>query len=155
MQYNLNSFFINYFFKKINIRGYDMNNKVTQNNLMAKKITNLKIVHTLDKIWLFSMKLFSKSCHQKYDRSFFIKGYQLPICSRCLGLLLGYVIGFFNKFLFNPVLSIIFIFTMFLDGILQLCNIITSNNLRRIVTGFLCGISFINLLKYIIKKFKD
>ena len=69
-----------------------------------------------DKIWLTLMNLFSNSCHQKAERSFFINKYQFPICARCTGLLLGYFLGvlifiFIGEisFIFN-VISILIIF---------------------------------------------
>ncbi|MCB7430270.1 DUF2085 domain-containing protein, partial [Erysipelatoclostridium ramosum] len=39
------------------------------------------------------MHLFSHSCHQKAERSFFIHGYQCPVCARCSGLYIGYGFG--------------------------------------------------------------
>lgn len=44
------------------------------------------------KIWLKLMKLGAKlGCHQRPERSFFMKGYQFPVCARCTGILIGYV----------------------------------------------------------------
>ncbi len=40
-------------------------------------------------IYLF----FSKICHQMPERSFFIFGKQLPVCSRCTGLYFGFLWG--------------------------------------------------------------
>lgn len=40
-------------------------------------------------IYLF----FSKICHQISERSFFIFGKQLAVCSRCTGLYLGFLLG--------------------------------------------------------------
>lgn len=115
------------------------------------KIINNKI--NINNIWLESMKLFSNSCHQIPERSFFIKGYQLPICARCTGLFIGYFIGVYKK-IFNKKISIIFILIMGLDGILQLFKIIQSNNRRRFITGVLSGMSFINLVKHSMLKFR-
>lgn len=101
-------------------------------------------------IWLFLMKFFSDCCHQIPRRSFFIKGYQFPVCARCTGLYLGYIIGSFKN-MFSPKMGIIFILIMAIDGISQLLKFTTSNNLRRFITGLLSGISIINLFRYIIK----
>lgn len=102
-----------------------------------------------DKIWLTLMNVFSNTCHQKADRSFFINKYQFPICARCTGLLLGYFLGivtliFIGKISF--VISLFFILIMFLDWFIQHKGIKMSNNLRRLFTGSLCGIGVIGIL---------
>ena len=46
------------------------------------------------KIWAFLMRVGNRcGCHQREDRSFFIKGWQFPVCSRCFGILTGQLIG--------------------------------------------------------------
>ena len=46
------------------------------------------------KTWAFFMRLGNKcGCHQMEERSFKIKGYQFPVCSRCTGILTGQIIG--------------------------------------------------------------
>ena len=46
------------------------------------------------KIWALLMRLGNRcGCHQREDRSFKIKGWQFPICSRCTGILTGQIIG--------------------------------------------------------------
>ena len=32
-------------------------------------------------------------CHQMPERSFFINGMQFPLCARCTGILVGYLVG--------------------------------------------------------------
>ncbi|WP_373205163.1 DUF2085 domain-containing protein [Clostridium tertium] len=102
-----------------------------------------------DKIWLFFMKLFSKTCHQKSERSFFFYNYQFPICARCTGLLIGYLLGilalFFNLKI-SISLSLIFAAIMFIDWFIQHKKVYTSNNTRRVITGFLCGFGIISTL---------
>ena len=99
-----------------------------------------------DKIWLFFMKLFSKTCHQKSERSFFFYNYQFPMCARCTGLLIGYLLGilalFFNLKI-SISLSLIFAAIMFIDWFIQHKKIYPSNNTRRVITGFLCGFGII------------
>ena len=42
----------------------------------------------------FFMKIgHTTGCHQMPERSFFWKEYQFPICARCTGLAVGYLIG--------------------------------------------------------------
>ena len=63
---------------------------------MWKQIQNVN----KDKLWIKSMIWFDKywGCHQLPERSFFFKGYQLPICARCLGIILGYILCIFLLF---------------------------------------------------------
>ena len=102
-----------------------------------------------DKIWLTLMNLFSNTCHQKAERSFFISKYQFPICARCTGLLLGYFLGGLI-FIFIGEICLIFnvslILIMFIDWFVQYRGIKMSNNLRRLLTGSLCGIGVIGCL---------
>lgn len=102
-----------------------------------------------DKIWLFFMKLFSKTCHQKSDRSFFLNNYQFPVCARCTGLLIGYILGilslFFN-FRISIILSLIFMAIMFIDWFIQYKKLLYSTNARRLLTGFFCGFGVISIL---------
>lgn len=32
-------------------------------------------------------------CHQLPERSFHIKGFQMPLCARCMGILIGFFIA--------------------------------------------------------------
>jgi uncharacterized membrane protein len=111
------------------------------------------------KIWLFLNRLGRKcGCHQKTDRSFFINGFQLPICSRCTGILLGQIIGiiiFLFKIKLSLIICIIFLFIMFLDWFIQYKKILESTNIRRLITGNLAGMAqttiLINILFELIK----
>jgi uncharacterized membrane protein len=92
-------------------------------------------------------------CHKLPERSFFIKGKQLPICARCTGILVGYFLGVL--WLITGISSNIFIeLTLFLplliDGLGQYQRKWVSNNPRRFITGILAGIATILLLKLII-----
>jgi len=84
-------------------------------------------------------------CHRLPSRSFFYKGVQFPICARCTGICIGYVIGiilaFFNAlpFFYAFILTI----PMVVDGTGQLLNRWISNNNRRLVTGILGGIGIV------------
>lgn len=84
-------------------------------------------------------------CHRLPSRSFFLKGVQFPICARCTGICIGYVIGiilaFFNvlPFFYALILTI----PMVVDGTGQLFNRWISNNNRRLVTGILGGVGIV------------
>lgn len=87
-------------------------------------------------------------CHQKPERSFFIKGYQFPICARCFGLLIGYIIAVIFVKWYRPgiFLCAAFMLIMFVDWLLQYLKIFISNNLRRLITGIICGYGLMNII---------
>lgn len=92
-------------------------------------------------------------CHRMPERSFFIKGYQFPVCARCTGILLGYIVGliyvtFWRKF--NYILELSLIFPMLIDGIGQYRGYFVSTNIRRLITGILAGISVICFFRLLI-----
>lgn len=106
------------------------------------------------KIWAFFMRIGNRcGCHQREDRSFFIRNWQFPICSRCTGILVGQIIGiilciFMIKIPFA--IDILFLFIMFLDWYIQYKNIRQSTNFRRLLTGTLAGIAQISIIFKII-----
>jgi uncharacterized membrane protein len=106
------------------------------------------------KIWAFFMRLGNKcGCHQREDRSFKIKGWQFPVCSRCTGILTGQIIGiilYLFKIKIPLYVDIIFLAIMFLDWYIQYKKIKESNNFRRFVTGNLAGIAQMNIIIKII-----
>lgn len=85
-----------------------------------------------------------KICHQKPERSFFYKGNQFPVCARCTGIYAGYI--FIPIFLFFPInllTSIVLLIPAILDGTTQAyCNR-ESNNILRVITGFMFGAGLI------------
>ena len=93
-------------------------------------------------------------CHQKPERSFFVKGYQFPVCARCFGVWVGYIVGLllFNIYTVSIFVCIISIIIMFIDWFLQYKKIIISNNIRRFITGTTCGYGLINLTIKILNK---
>jgi len=91
-------------------------------------------------------------CHQRADRSYFIKGCQFPVCSRCMGLWVGYIIFVVSSWLYAPsaYVSVLFMLIMFGDWLLQRFGIRESTNIRRFITGILCGYGFLGVIKLII-----
>lgn len=94
-------------------------------------------------------------CHQRPDRSFFIKGKQMPICARCTGILIGYFLGMTIAVITKCRYFYYFflcLLPMIIDGGIQQLFGITSNNIRRLITGILGGIGiiycFISLHKF-------
>jgi uncharacterized membrane protein len=77
-------------------------------------------------------------CHQRPDRSFFVRGSQLPLCARCTGFLAGYLLAgtLFALGLVPPlwICAAAFAFPL-ADWGAQTWFSIESTNLRRFVTG--------------------
>ncbi len=88
-------------------------------------------------------------CHRKPERSFHFKGKQFPVCARCTGIILGWIIGIILAILFGGI-RWYFIIPMLLpaifDGTLQLLTSYTSNNIKRLISGTLLGIGWIYVL---------
>ena len=81
-------------------------------------------------------------CHQMPERSFFFKGYQFPVCARCTGVIIGQAVA-----LIVAVCGVVpgwgidlaMLVPMGLDWGLQFLGILSSGNIRRVVTGVLGG----------------
>ena len=81
------------------------------------------------------------------DRSFFIKGHQFPVCARCTGVLIGYILGIALHFLVGTyiVYCVIACAIMFIDWYIQYLEIKMSTNIRRFITGILGGYGIIGI----------
>lgn len=119
-------------------------------------VENLKF--TGDKayrLWKKWMKLGEKTgCHQRADRSFYVKGYQLPVCARCTGVIIGYLIAVPIFFLlgFSKTASISGMLALFTDWLLQASEILESTNRRRLATGIAGGFGAMSFQLLLIKK---
>ena len=92
------------------------------------------------------------ACHRKPERSFFYKGKQFPVCARCTGMLLGYIL--FPFFLFNLMslgLLNAFLLNMpaYIDGVTQGLGWRYSTNPLRFFTGLLSGVGQVGLVTII------
>ena len=78
--------------------------------------------------------------------------HQLPECARCTGVFIGEVLGIF---LFevgeiSNIIAVVFSLIMFADWFVQYKFHYESNNIRRLITGLLCGYAFGNIImKYL------
>ncbi|HIW84713.1 MAG TPA: DUF2085 domain-containing protein [Candidatus Dorea gallistercoris] len=91
-------------------------------------------------------------CHQMPERSFFLKGYQLPLCARCTGIALGHIAAFLAAPFHTFRLSIaILMLPLAVDGTIQHFTAYRSNNFRRIVTGCLYGFAFMSVMLHGLK----
>ncbi|MFO7872271.1 MAG: DUF2085 domain-containing protein [Candidatus Undinarchaeales archaeon] len=92
-------------------------------------------------------KIFKPFCHQIPERCYYFSKDPLFICSRCLGIYLGFLISFFwFSFLYSGFSAGIRIFwvlllfiPMALDGLTQFFNLRKSRNYLRFITGLLAG----------------
>jgi len=102
-----------------------------------------------DKIWLKLMELgHYTGCHQMASRSFFIKGYQFPVCARCTGVMIGQICGFIlgiARVIIPLPASLLLLLIMGIDWGIQKIGIKESNNIRRFITGICGGIGTMNL----------
>lgn len=108
-----------------------------------------------DRFWVKTMDWCSKywGCHQLAERSFFIYGYQFPVCARCTGIIVGYIASLIYAICFKQIgfiLAVLFMLPMIFDGLLQLFTTYLSNNTKRFITGFVSGFGFIQIIKCIV-----
>lgn len=85
-------------------------------------------------------------CHQRPDRSFHYKGKKFPLCARCTGMAVGYLLSILLVIVIGLLdlwLIALLILPMAIDGTGQLFNKWTSNNIRRFITGLPGGIGII------------
>jgi len=83
-------------------------------------------------------------CHRRKDRSLTISGYTFPLCARCTGLWLGFVMGLLVRVagLHMPfVFALVLMLPLTVDGLTQLAGYRESNNRLRLLSGVLFGIA--------------
>lgn len=91
-------------------------------------------------------------CHRKPERSFFWKGKQFPVCSRCTGIHLGYLtfpLFLFQVFTLNIWWTAILILPTYIDGWTQAFFNRESNNFLRVTTGLMAGVGMMSLVAII------
>lgn len=100
-------------------------------------------MHIFDKYW---------GCHQIAERSFFIKGYQFPVCARCTGIIIGeitFIIFALLSLRINIILSLLFMIPLIIDGTLQFKTKYISNNIKRLLSGMFFGFGFFSTIFYL------
>lgn len=88
-------------------------------------------------------------CHHMPERSFHFKGKQFPLCARCTGIFLGYLtIPIFHMELIKPsiILIILFSLPLIIDSFTQVMGFRESNNILRVISGFLFGAAQVALI---------
>lgn len=86
-------------------------------------------------------------CHQFPERSFFYKGYQMPVCARCTGVIIGYLVAIpsYIRLGYHRRTSFLGALSMLIDWSLQATNIKPSTNTRRFITGVLGGFGIMSI----------
>jgi uncharacterized membrane protein len=82
-------------------------------------------------------------CHRMEERSIPFFGLEKYFCSRCIGILNGFIIGVFIKFIGLNIpltMDLIMILPLLIDGFSQFMGYRKSSNTLRLITGFLFGI---------------
>ena len=110
-----------------------------------------KLINQLYDLFCFVGRM--SGCHQMASRSFVVKNRQFPVCARCTGCFSGYIVGIFIYFIWAVPLYICIslCMIMLIDWSIQYLKIKESNNCRRFITGFLCGIGYINIFLIVLK----
>ena len=112
-----------------------------------------------EKKWISFMEYGHRlGCHQMPERSFFIYGYQFPVCARCTGVILGEIVAIVLLLLnikINIAMSIVLLTTMGIDWFIQYIKILQSTNFRRLITGTLGGVGLTYFYYYFIFYLKN
>ena len=90
-------------------------------------------------------------CHQLPERSMLLGNIYMPVCCRCSGIYIGFFLSIVLLFLMHKkrqsdlprlyiiLISCFFIVFTFIDGLLSYLGIYETNNIIRLVTGYLSG----------------
>ena len=128
-------------------------------NSNCKRRFNFLAEEKIDRYWEKSMMFCSKywGCHQMPSRSFFLGKYQMPLCARCTGIILGSILALIllivvsqSTAVFSWQMCLAMLLPMVMDGSIQLTGKYESNNLKRVISGILFGFSFILIIGKII-----
>lgn len=92
-------------------------------------------------------------CHRIKDRSIWFFGLENYLCSRCLGVFIGWLIGLIlvlYQYQIEMFWSVFLMLPLVIDGFSQALHYRESNNVLRLITGVLFGIGLQFLLAMII-----
>lgn len=104
-----------------------------------------------DKQWIKLMEIGNMlGCHQMPERSFFVKGFQFPVCARCTGVIISTFIAILVFCKKRLPISICFAmsYVMLFDWGIQYLDIKESTNKRRLITGLIGGFGYSTLHLY-------
>ena len=96
-------------------------------------------------------------CNLNESRGLFIGGFCLPLCARCTAIIFTFLLTvfilLFKKIRFKRRWIIVWALCLLpclIDGVLQYAFNIESTNLRRIITGAICGFGIAHLLSHFV-----
>ena len=112
--------------------------------LMADAFTHL---HGRIQQCLFYVAL-AFGCHQRPDRSFSFRGRQLPLCARCLGVLIGPLFAPIYFWHLSPRIALACISVFLADASTQLVRLRESKNWLRLFSGAAFSASVLFLFIY-------
>lgn len=87
-------------------------------------------------------------CHQRPNRSFTFRGRQIPLCARCLGVLIGPLFAPIYFWLLSPWIAFACISVFLIDASTQLVGLRESNNWLRLLGGAAFSASVFFLVIY-------
>ena len=95
----------------------------------------------------------STGCHQMPERSFFLRGYQFPVCARCTGVIIGYLLAvpIYDISGFHKKTSLSGCLFMLADWGIQKIRLKESTNARRFLTGLIGGFGLMSIQIEIIR----
>lgn len=112
-----------------------------------------------EKKWISFMEYGHRiGCHQMPERSFFISGYQFPVCARCTGVIFGEIVSIVLILLnikIDIMVSIGLLIIMGIDWFIQYIKILQSNNFRRLLTGISGGLGLTYFYYHLIFYIKE
>jgi uncharacterized membrane protein len=85
-------------------------------------------------------------CHQRQERSFFLKGRQFPLCARCTGMLIGPALFPLFLWRFSWTVPVVLLVAFSTDTLSQFLGLRSSNNTLRFATGMGFSIALLGLL---------
>ncbi len=98
-------------------------------------------------------------CNLNSERAFFIGSFCFPLCVRCsaiiVSILLTVTLIQIFKVKLNAKLLVVYIILIvpcLLDGIMQYFFNIESNNIKRLITGVLCGVGIGNIVMFVVQE---
>jgi uncharacterized membrane protein len=92
-------------------------------------------------------------CHRLPQRSFFWRGRQFPLCSRCTGILLGYALGATVVACGGSLplwMAAVPALPLLVDGTGQYRGLWESRNWIRLLTGTLFGVSLVLVVRNVV-----
>lgn len=107
----------------------------------------ITIAHLHDRFQRYTFYVaLSVGCHQRRDRSFSWRGRQVPLCARCLGMLVGPVLVPLYFCFPNPWIAVVSFSAFLVDASTQFVGLRESNNWLRLLTGAAFSASVLFLL---------